>query len=164
MPKTNRKCKACGTDYYFCPSCNNKNEPNWKILFDTENCKKVFSVTNDFGFNNITADEANSILKTCDTNVNFSDSIVKMINKINEETSAVSKIATEFEMEKEVIKEALAEEAEEEVEEVVEEATEDIVDEVVTIVKESINESTKESVEETGEKLNYYSRKRNKRN
>ena len=73
MGKTNRKCCLCGKEYYYCPNCDNGEEPTWKVLWDTENCKKIFLTITDYNFKNITANEAKKILETCDINANMTE-------------------------------------------------------------------------------------------
>lgn len=82
MRKPNRKCSLCGQEYYYCPSCSDGREPSWMIMFDTENCKKIFNVLTQFNFKHIKENEAKSILKNCDLTVNMNERDKGTVDKI----------------------------------------------------------------------------------
>ena len=105
MNKTtnNRKCKACGKEYRFCPSCGT-NEPLWKKTYDCIECKDAYKALADFNFGHISAEEANKILIS--TGVKFVDSDLKpIINRIKSESAPkkVEKVLVE-ESEKKIFK------------------------------------------------------------
>ena len=65
MQKPNCKCLTCGTEYYFCRTCRNK-EPAWKADYCSENCKTVFETVSSFTCGSLTKDEAKANLSECD--------------------------------------------------------------------------------------------------
>ena len=88
MGTTNRKCKVCGKEFYFCPNCGNVKKPKWHANYCSENCKAIFDVAVRFNLGNISKEEASAILKECD--VKFSDypeDIQNVIRKIQKKDS-----------------------------------------------------------------------------
>lgn len=39
-----RKCVCCGREYDYCPNCEKKSQPAWKVSFCNETCKELFNV------------------------------------------------------------------------------------------------------------------------
>ncbi len=76
MAKANRVCKACGKEYYFCPTCDT-NKPSWYKIYDSEACKDTYKAIADYNFGHIDANQANEILKS--TNVKIVDEDLKKI-------------------------------------------------------------------------------------
>lgn len=67
MGKPNRKCICCGEAYEYCGSCRESAKlPTWKILFDTENCKKIFYTVTDYLAGEISDDIAKLQFENCD--------------------------------------------------------------------------------------------------
>ncbi|HKM00718.1 MAG TPA: hypothetical protein VJ083_01550 [Sedimentibacter sp.] len=86
MAKLNRVCFTCGQKHSYCPSCyEDRNLETWRIMFDTENCKKIFNIINKHFYNHITTDEAISQLEICDLSCKFNEDIQKEIDNILEQ-------------------------------------------------------------------------------
>lgn len=69
MAKTNRTCKVCGLEYYFCPACSATKanpQPKWRINYCSENCKTIFDTVVKYNCETITKDEAADVLSKCD--------------------------------------------------------------------------------------------------
>ena len=61
MYKSQRKCKLCPTAhiYEYCTSCIKKEDIiQWKLQFDTENCRDVYKVLSEFAFGRLSANDA----------------------------------------------------------------------------------------------------------
>lgn len=90
MEKKLRQCVVCGSQYAFCPRCNDdKNKPLWYFTFDSENCKNIYDVTSKYEDGRLSANEAKDILEKLNlTKIdNFSGSYKTSIAKINEATA-----------------------------------------------------------------------------
>lgn len=85
MAKTNRICKVCGLEYYFCPACSATRanpQPKWKINYCSENCKTISSTAIKYNCNDITKEEAKEILSKCDlSKINEYDDDLKLTIK-----------------------------------------------------------------------------------
>ena len=60
MAKTNRTCKVCGLEYYFCPACSATKanpQPKWKINYCSENCKTIFDTVVKYNCEDITKED-----------------------------------------------------------------------------------------------------------
>lgn len=65
--KNNRKCFCCGTEYNYCPTCEEQRDlETWHIMFDNENCKKIFQICSDDFLKHTTREETISLLENCD--------------------------------------------------------------------------------------------------
>lgn len=87
---TNRTCKVCGKRYYFCPNCDwseRKDKPMWMIMFDCENCQKIYTVISDRFWKKISDEEAVARLLELDLSemdklATFNSSIKKEIEEL----------------------------------------------------------------------------------
>ena len=87
---TNRTCKVCGKRYYFCPNCDwseRKDKPMWMIMFDCENCQKIYTVISDRFWKKISDEEAVARLLELDLSemdklATFNPSIKKEIEEL----------------------------------------------------------------------------------
>lgn len=87
---TNRTCKVCGNRYYFCPNCDwseRKDKPMWMIMFDCENCQKIYTVISDRFWKKISDEEAVARLLELDLSemdklATFNPSIKKEIEEL----------------------------------------------------------------------------------
>ena len=67
MGKLNKTCLVCQTPYRYCYTCpTDLQNPSWKNLFDTEQCKEIFNILSKNGQGIITDDEAKELLDNCD--------------------------------------------------------------------------------------------------
>ena len=85
MANNNKKCLLCGTEFKFCPTCQQKSSADaWKNIFDSENCRKIFHVACDFAQKAIDANEAKKILSECDLSNkdSFKSDIKAFVNEI----------------------------------------------------------------------------------
>jgi len=88
MNKTKYKCKICGNEYEYCPSCKNiKSFHSWRRYADTQNCYKIFMILRDSALKNISANEAKLQLQKCDLSqcTNYYPMIKNQINEILQE-------------------------------------------------------------------------------
>lgn len=132
MRKPNRKCCLCSFEYYYCPSCSDGKEPTWKVLFDNENCKKIFNTLTQYNFKHITTEEARNELINCDLDVNMNDRDKNTVKEIMNVT---------------VIEEIMTAPIEEVTEEVVEDTFVETT-EVTTNEVEAVEKVKEESFEE----------------
>ena len=89
----NRTCLVCGTDYEYCSSCRNGlNQPVWRNIFDTENCKMIFATVSDYAQKVITKEAAKKALDKCDLSQtdSYKKSIKALINEITAEKKVVN--------------------------------------------------------------------------
>lgn len=85
MGQTNRICKTCGKEYYYCSNCDkSKNSPQWMLIWDTENCKNIFEIVSNFDQGVYTKEEASKKLEKCDLRekYSFNSKIIELIDKI----------------------------------------------------------------------------------
>lgn len=81
--KNNRTCVCCGKEYHFCNTCASQiNEPRWRNIYCSDNCRKVFMTITDYNYKEITEEQAIQNLKESDLNSNFNESITNAINKL----------------------------------------------------------------------------------
>ena len=67
MERKLRRCAVCGTEYKFCPRCNeDKDKPLYHYTFCSKNCRDIYSVISDYEDKEITAKEAFEILSELD--------------------------------------------------------------------------------------------------
>lgn len=59
--KNLRKCYTCGAEYDYCPSCSGGG-PEWKLLWDKEECKDVFEAISAYNLDLATAAEVKEVL------------------------------------------------------------------------------------------------------
>lgn len=58
-----RHCLTCGAEYEYCPGCaRSAGKPEWMLLWDTEECMKVFDTVSGYNIKNIDADGVKSAL------------------------------------------------------------------------------------------------------
>lgn len=85
MGKTNRVCKTCGKQYYYCSNCNKSlSSPQWMLMWDTENCKNIFEIVSNYVQGVISKDVARKQLEKCDlkNRYSFNDNIRKAVDEI----------------------------------------------------------------------------------
>lgn len=85
MSKTNRICKVCGTQYYFCPNCGGaKATDKYQTMFCSKNCRDIFHTLSRYSVGSITKAEAKSILSELDLSKRsqFSAKIKEDLNAI----------------------------------------------------------------------------------
>lgn len=85
MGKTNRICKTCGKEYYYCSNCDKSlNSPQWMLMWDTENCKNIFEIVSNFDQGIYTKEEASKKLEKCNLKekYSFNEKISALIDKI----------------------------------------------------------------------------------
>ena len=108
--QTNRVCKTCGKEYYFCSSCKKTlNSPQWMLLWHDENCKFVYEIVSDYAQNHISKEVARERLNKCNLKVEytFTEKIRKYIDEImtipkveKETTNKISKNNESVELQK----------------------------------------------------------------
>lgn len=88
MSKFNRTCILCGKEYKYCNDCREyDDQPAWKNIYCSENCRTLFNTAVDFKQNNISLQEAYKNIKNCDLS-NKSEmrkDIIEIIDEIIEE-------------------------------------------------------------------------------
>lgn len=72
--KNNRICNFCGTEYYYCPTCNDRKNPLIYTRFHDEKCKKAFDILISESSKRITTSEAKKQLELLGFN---KDTVVK---------------------------------------------------------------------------------------
>lgn len=78
-----RKCLCCGTSYVFCSHCpSGKNEPTWKNIYDTEECKKVFEICSAYVNKQMTKGDAVIKLKSFKLPNHLIDKYQKIVDEI----------------------------------------------------------------------------------
>lgn len=92
MAKANRKCVVCGEEYFYCSTncTESKGKPSWMMSFCSENCKKVYEACAAFYAKMMSAEQAKSILDTCDLSDkgHFTVATQKLILEIYETVKA----------------------------------------------------------------------------
>lgn len=85
MKINNRTCSCCSAQYTYCNTCDGfQNEPQWKSVWCSENCKDIFMATTDYQAKEITKADAKKILDECDLTCidTYKTQIVKIVNDI----------------------------------------------------------------------------------
>ena len=85
MAQTNRICKTCGKEYFFCTHCEKSlNSPQWMLMWHDENCKKVFEIASDYVQGRLSKSNAKEALSKCDLKVyyTFKENIRNIIDDI----------------------------------------------------------------------------------
>lgn len=80
-----RNCTICGTEYAYCPDCQEfSDKPRWMFLFHDENCKKIWDVLNDYKAKIKNANQAKFALQRLDLSKrdSFDPAIKALIDKI----------------------------------------------------------------------------------
>lgn len=91
-----KKCMVCQKEYDYCPRCKQYSHlPTWYLNFDSENCKNIEGIINQYEFGHIDESEAKKMLDKCDLKEvkNFRDDFKSIINKIKKSTKLVNKTA-----------------------------------------------------------------------
>lgn len=94
MAKANRICKTCGKAYFYCNNCNKKNaDPQWMLMWDTENCKNVFETVSNYAQNVDSKAVAKKKLSKCDLSkqYTFNEKIRALIDEIMFEEKSETK-------------------------------------------------------------------------
>lgn len=106
MERKLRICCVCGTQYKYCPKCNeDKDKPHWMFVYHEENCKNIYDVMTKYEWGQINANEAATELEKLDLSKldSFGESYRNTLNKI---MSNVSKTIVE----EAIMEEAISEE------------------------------------------------------
>ena len=83
--KNNKTCICCQTKYTFCPNCSDFDHlPRWMTIFHDANCREIFNTLMYYNSNDITEEEAKTILDKCDLSKKetFAKKIKEDIDKI----------------------------------------------------------------------------------
>lgn len=64
--KNNRKCIVCGEEYFYCPSCADRNDPVWRSIYHDANCMEIYDVTSLFHIGELSKEDAKKRLDKCD--------------------------------------------------------------------------------------------------
>ena len=94
MAVPNRKCLACGKEYYFCFKCGqNRNVPAWHIDFCDETCKKVFETISSYNCGSLTKEQANEMIGEVDAEKfkTLKDSLKNKLKEIKPESKSSEK-------------------------------------------------------------------------
>lgn len=110
-----RKCVLCGKEYEYCPSCpKDKSKALWHKLYDSENCRNIFTALNDYSFKLVTKEEAKELLSKCDLTLELNDhyrgEIDEIMSKSKRGLRAKINIVDEASVEAELVKEEAKEE------------------------------------------------------
>ena len=68
MAKLNKKCRACGTKYSYCPDCSRADalKPTWYNDFCSEPCKELWYTLTRYNMERLTKTEAKLIISELD--------------------------------------------------------------------------------------------------
>ena len=80
-----RKCYTCGAEYDYCPGCaNSSGGPEWKLLWDKEECKDIFEALSAYNLDLATADDVADVLDAYEVKSydGFKDNIKAELQKI----------------------------------------------------------------------------------
>lgn len=70
VKKNNKTCIVCSKKYTYCSGCSEFDRyPRWMGIFHNENCKNIYTVTNDYinrHLSGTTKEEARELLDKCD--------------------------------------------------------------------------------------------------
>lgn len=67
MERKIRRCVVCGSEYKFCPRCNeDADKPLWYFTFCAEQCKNIYNITSGYEDGKITANVAKTKLDKLD--------------------------------------------------------------------------------------------------
>ena len=59
-----RTCYTCGNTYNYCPSCEgDRLKPKWMNNWDSEECKDVFNVLNNYDGENVKVSDVKAVFK-----------------------------------------------------------------------------------------------------
>ena len=86
MERKIRRCVVCGSEYKFCPRCNeDADKPLWYFTFCAEQCKNIYNITSGYEDGKITANVAKTKLDELDLSKldKFGTSYKASIEKIN---------------------------------------------------------------------------------
>lgn len=101
MSKANRICKTCGKAYFYCNNCNKKNaDPQWMLMWDTENCKNVFEIVSNYAQKVDSKAVAKKKLSKCDLSkqYTFNEKIRDLIDEIMFEEKSETKVEKKVEV------------------------------------------------------------------
>ena len=86
MERKIRRCVVCGSEYKFCPRCNeDADKALWYFTFCAEQCKNIYNITSGYEDGKITANVAKTKLDKLDLSKldKFGTSYKASIEKIN---------------------------------------------------------------------------------
>lgn len=87
MERKLRRCCVCKDEYQFCPKCpEDANKEIWHFTFCSKNCHDIYDVTSKFENNQISGENANSVLDRLNLSKmdSFGSSYKNTIAKIRE--------------------------------------------------------------------------------
>lgn len=65
--KNNKTCVICQKKYSYCPSCSKDyDKPDWYMLFDGDNCYKIYDICTSYRDNKISKKKAFELITKCD--------------------------------------------------------------------------------------------------
>lgn len=108
MERKLRTCACCGTEYKFCPKCNeDKNKPLFYFTFCSENCNGIYGVASRFENGSIDIECAKTQLEKLDLSKldRFGDSYKNTINKIMSYTASISSSSIFTTIEEDIVEE-----------------------------------------------------------
>ena len=88
--RNERECVICGGHYDYCPNCAQYDEkPRWMFMFDSENCKKIYDIINDYKVGAIDANRARAKFNELDMSKRgqFAKGFKKVVDEIYAKTS-----------------------------------------------------------------------------
>ena len=80
-----RKCYTCGAEYDYCPGCaNSSGGPEWKLLWDKEECKDIFNILSAYNMDLVSDAEVKEVLDAYDVKSydGYKDGIKAQLKKI----------------------------------------------------------------------------------
>jgi len=83
--KNNKTCIICKKPYSYCPSCHqDASKPTWYMIFDSENCKKIYDICTAYRDGEIDKAIAYERIKECDLTglKDFAETTRKQIEEI----------------------------------------------------------------------------------
>lgn len=96
MGKFNRVCVLCGKEYKYCNDCREyDDQPAWKNIYCSENCRTLFNTAVDFKQNNLSLQDAYAKIKNCDLSkkAEMRKDIISIIDEIIEEYENEKKVS-----------------------------------------------------------------------
>ena len=83
MPNHTRQCIVCNQKYDYCKACpSSKNEPTWRAIYDTEECKKVFEICSAYINKHMSKGDAVIKLKSFNLPSRLNDHYKKIVDEI----------------------------------------------------------------------------------
>lgn len=80
-----RTCICCGSEYEYCPNCNNLTlYPKWMMEFDKAECKELFNTLSGYGMGIFKKDDVKAVLNKygVEDYSKYNEEISKQLNEI----------------------------------------------------------------------------------